>query len=67
MGAYSPTPVVTDDMAGQVMAEIILPTVAAMTPRGTPYRGVLYVGVMVTADGQNWSNSTSASATRCRC
>ncbi|HET6838899.1 MAG TPA: phosphoribosylamine--glycine ligase [Bradyrhizobium sp.] len=51
MGAYSPTPFVTDEIHGQIMGRIILPTVAGMKARGTPFRGVLYAGVMLTAEG----------------
>ncbi len=51
MGAYSPAPVFTDALQARVMAEIIAPTVAAMAQRGTPFRGVLFAGLMVTADG----------------
>jgi len=51
MGAYSPTPFVTAEIHKQIMQRIILPTVAGMKERGTPFRGVLYAGVMLTADG----------------
>jgi phosphoribosylamine---glycine ligase len=51
MGAYSPTPFVTPAIHDQIMATIILPTVAGMKARGTPFRGVLYAGVMLTAGG----------------
>ena len=51
MGAYSPTPFVTPEIHDQIMARIILPTVAGMKQRGTPFRGVLYAGVMLTAQG----------------
>src|ERR1700688_3025665 len=51
MGAYSPTPFVTAEIHDQIMARIILPTVAGMKQRGTPFRGVLYAGVMLTAEG----------------
>jgi phosphoribosylamine---glycine ligase len=51
MGAYSPTPFVTAEIHGQIMQRVILPTVAGMKARGTPFRGVLYAGVMLTADG----------------
>jgi phosphoribosylamine---glycine ligase len=51
MGAYSPAPIMTDELAEQVMAEIILPTVAAMKAEGHPYRGVFYAGLMITKDG----------------
>ena len=51
MGAYSPTPFVTPEMHDQIMSRIILPTVAGMKKRGTPFRGVLYAGVMLTERG----------------
>lgn len=51
MGAYSPTPFVTPEIHAEIMAKIILPTVKGMRARGTPFRGVLYAGVMLTADG----------------
>jgi phosphoribosylamine--glycine ligase len=51
MGAYSPAPLVTPDIAERVMAEIVRPTVAAMKARGTPFRGVLFAGLMITAEG----------------
>ena len=51
MGAYSPAPVLDEAMAGRVMDEIMIPTARAMAARGTPYRGVLYAGLMITADG----------------
>jgi phosphoribosylamine--glycine ligase len=51
MGAYSPTPFVTPDIHAEIMAKIILPTVAGMKARGTPFRGVLYAGVMLTPQG----------------
>jgi phosphoribosylamine---glycine ligase len=51
MGAYSPTPFVTPEIHDAIMAKIILPTVKGMKARGTPFRGVLYAGVMLTADG----------------
>ncbi|HXF55972.1 MAG TPA: phosphoribosylamine--glycine ligase [Hyphomicrobiaceae bacterium] len=51
MGAYSPATVVTPEISKQVMDRIILPTVAAMAKRGTPFKGVLYAGLMLTADG----------------
>ncbi len=47
MGAYSPAPVLTDAIAERAMAEIILPTIAEMARRGTPYQGVLYAGLMI--------------------
>jgi phosphoribosylamine--glycine ligase len=51
MGAYSPASIVTPDIAARVMTEIIEPTVATMAARGTPYVGVLYAGLMLTAAG----------------
>src|SRR5271170_3611805 len=51
MGAYSPTPFVTDEIHAEIMAKIILPTVAGMNARGTPFRGVLYAGIMLTPEG----------------
>ncbi|MHC1947011.1 phosphoribosylamine--glycine ligase [Bradyrhizobium sp. UFLA06-06] len=51
MGAYSPTPFVTSEVHDQIMARIILPTVAGMKSRGTLFKGVLYAGVMLTAQG----------------
>ena len=51
MGAYSPAPVMTDAMNARVMDEMILPTLRALKAMGTPYKGVLYAGVMITKDG----------------
>lgn len=51
MGAYSPAPVIDDALHARVMDEIILPTVNAMRTEGHPYIGVLYAGLMITADG----------------
>jgi phosphoribosylamine--glycine ligase len=51
MGAYSPAPVIDAPMQERVMAEIVRPTIAAMTREGTPYTGVLYVGLMITGEG----------------
>jgi phosphoribosylamine---glycine ligase len=51
MGAYSPPPVMTDAISARVMAEIIRPTIAGMKARGTPYKGVLFAGLMITAQG----------------
>ncbi|NNF71189.1 MAG: phosphoribosylamine--glycine ligase, partial [Rhodobacteraceae bacterium] len=50
MGAYSPAPVLTPEVAARAMDEIIRPTVAEMARRGMPYQGVLYAGLMI-ADG----------------
>jgi phosphoribosylamine--glycine ligase len=51
MGAYSPAPILTDAMCERVMAEIVRPTVAALARRGIVYRGVLYAGLMIDAEG----------------
>ena len=51
MGAYSPAPVFTPELEARTMAEIILPTLRGMKARGTPFRGVLFAGLMITAKG----------------
>jgi phosphoribosylamine--glycine ligase len=51
MGAISPAPMMTDALADRVMTEIITPTLDAMRERGTPFQGVLYAGLMITAEG----------------
>jgi phosphoribosylamine--glycine ligase len=51
MGAYSPAPVMTPEMSRGAMDQIVLPTVRAMKARGAPYKGVLYAGLMITAEG----------------
>jgi phosphoribosylamine--glycine ligase len=51
MGAYSPAPIVTDALMDQITREILVPVVDGMNRNGTPYKGVLYAGLMVTAGG----------------
>ncbi|MSP42941.1 MAG: phosphoribosylamine--glycine ligase [Alphaproteobacteria bacterium] len=51
MGAYSPAPVMTDAMCALTMSRIIMPTVTAMARAGTPFRGVLFAGLMITGKG----------------
>jgi phosphoribosylamine--glycine ligase len=51
MGAYSPAPVLTPELERRAMEEIVLPTVRAMAANGMPYSGILYAGLMLTADG----------------
>ena len=51
MGAYSPARVMTQELLDRAMTEIIAPTVLGLARRGTPYQGVLYAGLMLTADG----------------
>jgi phosphoribosylamine--glycine ligase len=51
MGAYSPAPVLTAALEQRAMREIVEPTAKAMVEAGTPFSGVLYAGLMLTADG----------------
>ena len=51
MGAYSPAPVLTAELEARAMREIVEPTARAMAEAGTPFSGVLYAGLMLTADG----------------
>ena len=51
MGAYSPAPVLTPDLERRAMEEIVVPTVRALAEAGTPFTGVLYAGLMLTAEG----------------
>ena len=51
MGAYSPTPVVTDALHDQIMTDIINPTIQAMNDEGAPFKGVLFCGLMITETG----------------
>jgi phosphoribosylamine--glycine ligase len=51
MGAYSPAPVMTPELVQRTLSEIVAPTVRGMAARGTPYQGVLYAGLMLTASG----------------
>jgi len=51
MGAYSPPPLMTEALSERVMREIVAPTVAGMAARGTPFRGVLFAGLMLGEDG----------------
>jgi len=51
MGAYAPAPVVTDEIMARVKREIAEPMLKGMAKDGMPYQGVLYIGIMVTAEG----------------
>jgi len=51
MGAYSPAPVVTEDLMNRITREILVPVVDGMNRSGTPYKGVLYAGLMITGGG----------------
>lgn len=47
MGAYSPPPMVTAEVEAAIRSQVVEPTLAAMADRGTPFRGVLFIGLMV--------------------
>jgi len=51
MGAYAPAPVMSEAMTARAMAEIVQPAVDGMAARGTPFKGVLFAGLMITDDG----------------
>ncbi|HXZ15325.1 MAG TPA: phosphoribosylamine--glycine ligase [Roseiarcus sp.] len=51
MGAYSPPPIMTALMSDRIMREIVMPTIRGMATRGTPYRGVLFAGLMIGKEG----------------
>jgi phosphoribosylamine---glycine ligase len=51
MGAYAPAPVLTSELEARAMDEIVRPTARALAAAGTPFNGVLYAGLMLTADG----------------
>ena len=51
MGAYSPAPVMTQEMIDRTMSDIIVPTLAGMHSRGHPFKGILYAGLMLTKNG----------------
>src|SRR3546814_2453879 len=51
MGAYSPAPVLTPELEARAIEEIVRPTLAGMTSRGCPFTGMLYAGLMLTAEG----------------
>jgi len=51
MGAYAPAPVLTNELISRAMDEIVRPTAEAMARNGTPFSGVLYAGLMLTAEG----------------
>lgn len=51
MGAYSPAPVVTDEIHQRILNEVIMPTVEGMAKEDAPYSGFLYAGLMIDADG----------------
>lgn len=51
MGAYSPTPILTEALQDEIVESILKPTVRAMAQEGYPYVGCLYVGLMITSEG----------------
>ncbi|MCI0526869.1 MAG: phosphoribosylamine--glycine ligase, partial [Nitrospira sp.] len=51
MGAYAPTPVVTPEVQDQVLRRIVKPTLQGLSTEGSPYKGILYVGLMICKDG----------------
>ena len=51
MGAFAPSPLVDEQLHQRVMTEIVEPVIRGMASEGRPYRGVLYVGLMLTTDG----------------
>ncbi len=51
MGAYSPPPIMTPGLSERVMRQIVTPTIAGMAKRGSPFRGVLFAGLMIGEDG----------------
>ena len=51
MGAYSPAPVMTEDLCRRAMDEIVTPTMTAMRTEGMPFSGILYAGLMITGKG----------------
>jgi len=51
MGAFAPSPLITEDMSRRIADEIVSPVLSGMEREGNPYRGFLYVGLMLTADG----------------
>ena len=53
MGAYSPAPVVTDEITAYVMEKVMLPTVRGLAAEGRPYKGMLYAGLMIDGDKIN--------------
>ena len=59
MGAYSPAPVVTNEMLPEIRDRIILPVIRELKKRGIVYRGILYAGLMVTPEGGRIAKSGS--------
>lgn len=51
MGAYSPAPIITNDLSKKIMDTVIHPLIDHLADKGTPYKGALYAGIMVTDKG----------------
>ena len=51
MGAFSPTPNLTESVNNNIIDDIIIPTLIEMDKRGSPFQGILYAGLMLTKDG----------------
>jgi phosphoribosylamine--glycine ligase len=51
MGAYSPTPIMTPELTQRIMREVVAPTLHGMNERGSPFRGVLFAGLIINAHG----------------
>ena len=51
MGAFSPSPLITEGLAGRILDSIVFPTLHGLATDGRPYRGFLYCGLMITVDG----------------
>jgi phosphoribosylamine--glycine ligase len=51
MGAYAPSPLVTAELSARILSEIVRPVLHGLIVEGSPYRGLLYCGLMLTADG----------------
>ncbi len=62
MGAYSPAPVITPELHELILRDVIYPTVKGLADQGTPYKGFLYAGVMITPNG-----SPKVLEFNCRC
>ena len=66
MGAYTPLPWLPDEVATQIVDDIVKPVAAELVRRGSPFSGLLYAGLAITSRGRRWSSSTAASAIRRR-
>lgn len=51
MGAYSPVPIMTSELYLRIERDILVPTVHAMNREGRPYKGIIYIGLMITSSG----------------